>query len=519
MKVTKEKNLGFGPQAGAREALAGHKPISAIKYLLLLYILYLLGGKVTDLGRYQSLPKLKPNRIFGSDFYRSGGKERKTGGAADNPDKKRRLKAKPATVMAQKFSVCHCTKQISKVTKTLILLSDFIFRSESRSPKMASKAGVSQPQGCLKLGGSEGRSGQVDAAKTPVKVAEANLMHGRGEPQKLDGVKRGRGPSSDTSTPNPPSKRLDERTSAEKVGEGKDGASDLSGKAGKKSRKKRRKDRLDSVSSCDQAPAPTEPERQKAKGKAKKRKVQETYAEVVKTNHVCYIKERGGEELLGPDLVKLQDFVCELYLSQDEVDLTIEKGGLRDGCVWFALRAKEAVEWLRAKMHLLKPLKESHTGYDFYGPGEVPVRVFFVETSDVNALKDDRFVRLVKKSNRGIFGNVEGGLSVMESAPLKDKEGLRLKVSLDHGLVPALAAHKYEVYYGFGKVKFQKPMPDKDKKAKKSKKVGEGSVQRDTGLEQGGQVNVDHDVDLVDLSQEGDDEDMDLSALYGSDDN
>ena len=187
--------------------------------------------------------------------------------------------------------------------------------------------------------------------------------------------------------------------------------------------------------------------------------------------------------------------------------------------MWFALRAKEAVEWLRAKMHLLEPLKESHTGYDFFGPGEVPVRVFFVETSDVNALKDDRFVRLVKKSNRGIFGNVEGGLSVMESEPLKDKVGLRLKVSLDHGLVPALAAHKYEVYYGFGKVKFQKPMPSKDKRSKKSKKVGEESVQRDTGLEQGNQSNVDHDVDLVDLSQEGDDEDMDLSALYGSDDN
>ena len=48
-----------------------------------------------------------------------------------------------------------------------------------------------------------------------------------------------------------------------------------------------------------------------------------------------------------------------------------------------------------------------------------------------------------------------------------------MKVSLDHGLVPALAECQYKLYYGFGKVKFQKPMPPSDK-SKKGRKEVEG---------------------------------------------
>ena len=134
MKSSKtHKHLGVGPQAGARKALAGQQPISALKYLILLYIIsYFLGGKATQEIGYLSLPKPNPNKFLGYDFYRSS--QREAGEVQANPDVERRLKAECARVIAQNFSVCHCTKQISKVTKALILLSDFIFRSESRSP-------------------------------------------------------------------------------------------------------------------------------------------------------------------------------------------------------------------------------------------------------------------------------------------------------------------------------------------------------------------------------------------------
>ena len=304
---------------------------------------------------------------------------------------------------------------------------------------------------------------------------------------------------------------MDERPSAEKVGGGKGGGK-LTGETGEK--KKNRRKVKGKGDATDQAPAPKEPP--KAGSKAKKRKVQETYAEVLKTNHVCYVKERGGEELLGPDLVELQNFVLDLDLEQDKVDLTIEKGGIRDGCIWFALKAKEAVEWLRARMHLLQPLKEGHSGYDFFGPGEVPVRIFFVETSDENALKNDRFIRLIRKNNREMFENVEGGISVLESFPLKGKCGLNLKVSLDHGLVPALAERRYELYYGFGKVKFQKPMPPRDKSKK-----GRKEVEEDDPLVAGDQGNpgtVDHDGEGDAMITDGDEVDIDLTCLDEPDD-
>jgi len=79
---------------------------------------------------------------------------------------------------------------------------------------------------------------------------------------------------------------------------------------------------------------------------------------------------------------------------------------------------------------------------------------FYVETSEVNALKNDRFVRLVRKNNRKVFEKGEGGISVLESHPLNGKIGLLLKVSLENGLIPALAAQKYRLYYGIGKVRF-----------------------------------------------------------------
>ena len=507
MKSSKtHKNLGVGPQAGARKALAGQQPISALKYLILLYIIsYFLGGKATQEIGYLSLPKPNPNKFLGYDFYRSS--QREAGEVQANPDVERRLKAECAHVIAQNFSVCHCTKQISKVTKALILLSDFIFRSESRSSKMASKSSrtlESREKDSVKL--DEGAM-QGNLVPPTFKNLEGAMQGNLVPPtsKNLDGAKRGRGSSSDIpSTPVPPSKKVDERPSAEKVGGGK-------GDADKKIRRRRKVNQGKDLSgdATGKAPAPQEPP--KAGGKAKKRKVQETYAEVLKTNHVCYVKERGGEELLGPDLVGLQNFVLDLDLEQDEVDLTIEKGGIRDGCIWFALKAKEAVEWLRARMHLLQPLKEGHSGYDFFGPGEVPVRIFFVETSDENALKNDRFIRLIRKNNREMFENVEGGISVLESFPLKGKSGLNLKVSLDHGLVPALAERRYELYYGFGKVKFQKPMPPRDK-SKKGRKEVEGGEPLAAG-DQGNPETVDHDGEGDAMVTDGDEELYNLTCL------
>ena len=46
----------------------------------------------------------------------------------------------------------------------------------------------------------------------------------------------------------------------------------------------------------------------------------------------------------------------------------------------------------------------------------------------------------------------------MDSRPLKGRPGLLLKVSLDRGLVGELARSKFELTYGMGKVRFQKPM-------------------------------------------------------------
>ena len=46
------------------------------------------------------------------------------------------------------------------------------------------------------------------------------------------------------------------------------------------------------------------------------------------TNSMCKVKERGGEELFGPDLVRLQNFICKLDQDQDKTNFTIKKEGL-----------------------------------------------------------------------------------------------------------------------------------------------------------------------------------------------
>ena len=58
----------------------------------------------------------------------------------------------------------------------------------------------------------------------------------------------------------------------------------------------------------------------------------------------------------------------------------------------------------------------------------------------------------------------------MDSKPLPgNKPGLELKVAVDHGLVGELARLKFELFYGLGKVKFQKPLSQVKKVAKKAK--------------------------------------------------
>ena len=266
--------------------------------------------------------------------------------------------------------------------------------------------------------------------------------------------------------------------------------------------------------------APTA-EKEQPQPPAKKRKAGETYADVVKTAEVCYLREKNGKKLSGDDLVEFQDFVCELDLDQNQVDLGVTQAGYRDGCIWFGLKAKESVEWLRNQMHLLKPWKDEHSGYDFFGPGEVPVRVFWVETSDRNALKEDqfgisRFVKLIKKNNKNVFAKETDTITVMDSRPLKGRPGLLLKVSLDRGLVGELARSKFELTYGMGKVRFQKPMARNF--AKKAKTGINDDGQRAAG--QGPAVDdaMDHDGGADDedpLADSGDD--LNVDALFTPD--
>ena len=364
-----------------------------------------------------------------------------------------------------------------------------------------------------------------DASLARSRLAELNDTLGDGIRQK-PGQQMGRrkaplGPSS-TSTPlaprntrvtrnnppqNPPSKNGEQQKKGAKVGAktpAGPGRPDRTAPTGK-------------VGPGKSAPA-TRKEQPEPPAKAKKRKTGCTYAEVVKTAQVCYIREKSGKMLSDLDLVEFQDFVCELDLDQDQVDLTVEKAGYRDGCIWFGLTAKESVDWLRKQMHLLKPWNPEHTGYEFFGPGEIPHRVFFVETSDANALKNDRFVKLVTKNNKKVFANGTDGISVLESKPLKGRPGLLLKVAVDHGLVGELARFKFQLNYGMGKVMFQKPMPQNAAKKSKTGIDGDGPRTVEKGQDVDDAMDHDGDIDVDKALEDSGDDDPAVDALITPED-
>ena len=436
----------------------------------------------------------------------------------------RRSESTGAHVIAPRFLLCNSGKTAFLNTKTLFLLSDFIFRSGS-VPKSLDKMADNQTNKTSETSKSPSKSpdpfngfDSQEAHLAESRLAELDETIGSGSRQKSGqqgGGKAPLGPSS-TSTPLAPRKTRVSKKNPLKIppakGEKQKPGAQVGAKTPAGPGQPNRTAPAGKV-----GPGKTVPTTRKGQpeppAKTKKRKTGETYAEVVKTAQVCYLREKSGKMLSDLDLVEFQDFVCELDLDQDQVDLTVEKAGYRDGCIWFGLTAKESVDWLRKQMHLLKPWNAEHTGYEFFGPGEMPHRVFFVETSDANALKNDRFVRLVTKNNKKVFANGTDGISVLESKPLKGRPGLLLKVAVDHELAGELARVKFQLNYGMGKVMFQKPMPQKA--AKKSKTGIDGDGPRTVGQGQDMDDAMDHDgvIDVDKALEDSGDDDLAVDVL------
>ena len=104
----------------------------------------------------------------------------------------------------------------------------------------------------------------------------------------------------------------------------------------------------------------------------------------------------------------------------------------------------------------------------------------------------------------------------MDSKPLPgNKPGLELKVAVDQGLVGELARLKFELFYGLGKVKFQKPLSQVKKVAKKSKKGIDDDGRRTVGEGQDDDDTMDHDGGVIDVDlEDSGDEDLGVNALF-----
>lgn len=523
-----EKNPGIGSRAGARPALTGSGFLSAS----------LSGGG--------SVPHPELKDIDKTGFFRSNPEGRKMGRRTAKNLKRERSKRRPdvkgADVIAPEFLLCQPRNQLFCGTKTLFLLSDFISRSGSvpkawLDPKMADNQNTVTPSEDTGFDPDTSKKSvpafppfngfdSEDASTAVARLAELDATLGDEEQRRKVGQQGAGGfplGALASSTPLAPSKVRGANPPLHpprKKGDSKRKGTEVRAKtpagSGKGTSGTGRTAPAGKVGPVKDPAPTTRKEQPRPLAKAKKRKAGESYAEVVKSAEVCYLREIGGKMLSSLDLIEFQDFLAELEMNHEEIDLNVTKAGYRDGCIWFGLQSKESVEWLRSQMYLLKPWNTEHTGYEFFGPGEAPFRVFFVQTSDKNALKDDRFLKLVQKKNKSVFGGTTNAIKILDSKPLPgNKPGLELKVAVDQGLVGELARLKFELFYGLGKVKFQKPLSQVKKVAKKSKKGIDDDGRRTVGEGQDDDDTMDHDGGVIDVDlEDSGDEDLGVNALF-----
>ena len=233
-----------------------------------------------------------------------------------------------------------------------------------------------------------------------------------------------------------------------------------------------------------------------------------SYAEVCQRDQVCLIREKGGRTLGEPDMIKVQSWIMRTAIRLGKaLELRVTQGGYRDGGIWIALATEAAVSLLKAQMHLLKPIMEGDSGYVLFGPGETPFEIFWVTTSDEDAMESPTwFADYVRMVNPELFeGGVQGEIRVLENRKLHGKPGYTLKVAVGRDLLPNLAKLNYRLVYGIGKVFFRKIVPSSQREQAPTSGTPSGGQAKRAAREQdkGEVMDTDDGADVVCL--DGDD--------------